>query len=118
MSYLALVGSAFAITTGLASAKAISNITNADPGVVTATAHGYNNTDEVLLVTDWEDFNYSIFRVTNKTTDTFELAGYDTSNTTFYPAGSDTGTSATLCDTVLPEATRRRLFCSASTLPT
>jgi hypothetical protein len=90
-TYLALVGSAFAISTGLASAKAVSNATNASPPVVTATAHGYNNTDEVLLVIDWEDFNYSIVRVSNKTTDTFEIAGFDSSNTTFYPQGSDTG---------------------------
>jgi hypothetical protein len=91
MSYLALVGSAFAITTGLASAKAISNITNADPPVFTATAHGYSNADEVLLVVDWEDFNYSIIRVSNQATNTFEVAGYDSTNTTFYPQGSDTG---------------------------
>jgi hypothetical protein len=91
MSYLALVGSAFAITTGLASAKAISNITNADPPVFTATAHGYSNADEVLLVVDWEDFNYSIVRVSSVATNTFEVAGYDSSNTTFYPQGSDTG---------------------------
>lgn len=91
MSYLALVGSAFALTTGLASAKAISNITNADPPVFTATAHGYSNADEVLLVVDWEDFNYSIIRVSNQATNTFEVAGYDSTNTTFYPQGSDTG---------------------------
>jgi hypothetical protein len=91
MSYLALVGSAFAITTGLASAKAISNITNADPPVFTATAHGYSNADEVLLVVDWEDFNYSIIRVSNQATNTFEVAGYDSTNTTFYPQGSDSG---------------------------
>lgn len=91
MSYLALVGSAFAITTGLASAKAISNITNAEPPVFTATAHGYSNADEVLLVVDWEDFNYSIVRVSSVATNTFEVAGYDSTNTTFYPQGSDTG---------------------------
>lgn len=91
MSYLALVGSAFAITTGLASAKAISNITNAEPPVFTATSHGYSNADEVLLVVDWEDFNYSIVRVSSVATNTFEVAGYDATNTTFYPQGSDTG---------------------------
>jgi len=39
-TYLALVGSAFAISTGLASAKAVSNITNAAPPVLKATSHG------------------------------------------------------------------------------
>lgn len=91
MSYLALVGSAFAITTGLASAKAVSNITNAAPPVFTATAHGYSNADEVLLVVDWEDFNYSLVRVSSVATNTFEVAGYDATNTTFYPQGSDSG---------------------------
>lgn len=90
-TYLALVGSAFAISTGLASAKAVSNITNAAPPVLTATSHGYSNADEVLLVVDWEDFNYSVIRVSNQATNTFEVAGYDTTNTVFYPQGSDSG---------------------------
>lgn len=90
-TYLALVGSSFAISTGLASAKAVSNITNASPPVLTITAHGYSNTDEVLLVVDWEDFNNSVVRVSNQATNSIEVAGYDTTNTTFYPQGSDSG---------------------------
>ena len=91
MSYYSIVGAHCYVSTGREAAKAISNITNASPPVVTATSHGYANNDEVLLRVDWEDFNYAIFRVSSVATNSYELTGYDSSDTDFYPAGSDTG---------------------------
>lgn len=93
MSYYSIVGSQCHVSTGLEAAKTVTNITNAAPPVVSSTAHGYANNDEVLMLVDWEDFNYSVFRVSNVAADTFELTGYDSSNTDFYPQGSDTGTA-------------------------
>jgi len=92
MSYYTLVGSRFYVSSGLGSAKDVSNITNAAPPVLTATAHGYANDAEVLATVGWEDFNNSVFRVANVATNSVELPGYDSSDTDMYPQGSDTGT--------------------------
>jgi hypothetical protein len=71
-----------AIQSALAAADTISAITKANPGVVTATAHGLNNGDYVkLTVQGMYQVDSRIFRVANKTTDTFELEG---ENTTAY----------------------------------
>lgn len=93
MSYFTVVGSHFYVSTGLASSKTISAITNAAPPVATSTAHGYVDADEVLLTVGWEDFNGAVFRVDSLTADTFSLPGYDSSSTDFYPTGSNSGTA-------------------------
>lgn len=92
MGYKTVVGSKCYVSTGLASAVAISNITNDEPPLVTSATHSLSDLDEVLLAVGWEDFNDSIFRVNQTSTTEFELTGYDSSNTDWYPAGSDTGT--------------------------
>jgi len=71
-----------AIQSALAAADTISSITKANPGVVTATAHGLNNGDYVKLsVQGMYQVDSRVFRVANKTTDTFEL---EDENTTAY----------------------------------
>ena len=92
MSYNTVVGSRCYCSTGLGSAVAISAITNAAPPVFTSATHSLVDDDEVLLAVGWEDFNDSIFRVDQLSTTTASLVGYDSTNTTFYPPGSDTGT--------------------------
>lgn len=78
-----------AIQSALAAADTITGITKASPGVVTATAHGLNNGDYVKLSAQgMYQVDSRVFRVANKTTDTFELEG---ENTTAY----DTFTSGT-----------------------
>jgi hypothetical protein len=59
----------------LSAAVNISGITQANPGVVTATAHGYSNGDEVFIasVAGMTQVNRRFFKVANKTTNTFEL---------------------------------------------
>jgi len=77
-------------------AKTISAITKANPGVVTASSHGYSNGDYVIIsgVVGMTELNGRQFKVANKTTNTFELQDMDGNNfntsslTTYASAGS------------------------------
>jgi hypothetical protein len=73
----------------------ITAITKTNPGVVTATAHGVSNGDKMLLtnIGGMAELNNRIVTVANKTTDTFEISGVDTSSYTTYTSG---GTAAKL----------------------
>lgn len=67
----------------------ITGITKANPGVVTATAHGLNNGDIVLLsINGMHQLDDKVVRVANKTTDTFELEGVDTTNFETFSSGT------------------------------
>lgn len=59
----------------LEAAKTITAVTHANPTVVTSAAHGFSDGDEVYVtaVGGATGLNARNFRVTNKTTDTFEL---------------------------------------------
>jgi len=59
--------------------KTISAITKANPAVVTATSHGYDNGNEILIsgVGGMTEVNGKRFLVANKTTNTFELQDKD-----------------------------------------
>jgi hypothetical protein len=62
--------------------KTITGITNANPGVVTATSHGYSDGDLVILssVAGMTEVNGITYKVSNKTTNTFELQDIDGTN--------------------------------------
>jgi hypothetical protein len=64
------------------SAVSISGITQANPAVVTATSHGYNNGDHVIInsVSGMVQVNGKTFTVANKTTNTFEIQDVDGNN--------------------------------------
>jgi len=96
MAYFFPEGSRFAFSTTLAASVTVTAITNANPGVATATAHGYANNDEILLASGWEDANNTIFRAGSVAANTFNLTGLDTTNTSFYPAGAGVGTARRL----------------------
>jgi len=71
--------------------KTITAITKANPGVVTASSHGYSNGDYVIItgVVGMTELNGRQFKVANKTTNTFELQdmdgdNFDTSSLTTY----------------------------------
>jgi len=90
----------------LEDAMTITGITTANPGVVTAVAHGYSNDDEVYVsgVVGMAQVNGQIYRVANKTTDSFELntpegTAVDTSAYTTYSSG---GTSERVYTIVSP----------------
>ena len=93
MSLYTVAGAKFFVSTGLEAAKTITAMSNASPTVVSAAAHGYVDNDEVLISSGWEDADQSIFRVNQLTTDTFDLPGFDATNTDWYPAGSGVGTA-------------------------
>jgi hypothetical protein len=85
----------------LQAAKTISGITTVNPGVITATAHGYSNGDRVKLssITGTTQLNGVYGTVANKTTDTFQLtnvvrAVYETSTITITNPGIVTTSSA------------------------
>ena len=67
----------------------ITGITAANPGVVTASGHGFVNDENVLVygVLGMVEVNGSIFAVKNKTTNTFELVTTNTSGFTAYGSG-------------------------------
>ncbi|MCA9339376.1 MAG: hypothetical protein KDA17_00520 [Candidatus Saccharibacteria bacterium] len=74
----------------------ITGITRANPGVVTAVAHGFSNGDKVLIsdVLGMTEVNGNSYLVANKTTDTFELtsvAGVNTNTSAFtvYVSGGE-----------------------------
>lgn len=85
-------GSTFYVASVIASAKTVTVVTNASEAVVTSTAHGYSNGDFVTMYSGWGRLNKRAFRIKSITTDTFVLEGCDTSNTTYFPAGTGIGT--------------------------
>lgn len=85
-------GSLVAIGSAVGSAITTTALTNADPCVVTATAHGLTAGDIVIATSGWSRINGKVFRVANPTANTFEFEGLDTSDTSVFPAGSGTGT--------------------------
>lgn len=80
------------------STKNITNITKANPGVVTSSGHGYANGDDVYItsVVGMTQVNNRRFRVAGVSTDTFQLT--DTSgnnvNTSSYTTYASGGTAA------------------------
>ena len=77
--------------------KTISAITKANPGVVTATSHGYSDGDFVVIssVAGMTQVNGKTFKVSNKTTNTFELEDIDGNdvNTSSYSTYTSGGTA-------------------------
>lgn len=67
----------------------ITAITKANPGVVTAATHGFNNGDIVYIagVVGMTEINGQYYTVANKDTNTFQLAGVDTRGYTTYTSG-------------------------------
>ncbi|MBU0752365.1 MAG: phage tail protein [Gammaproteobacteria bacterium] len=68
-----------AVQSALAAADTITAITKANPGVATSVAHGMSDGDIVVLtVQGMHQLDGRVARVANKTLDTFELEGIDT----------------------------------------
>jgi hypothetical protein len=93
MAYFFPEGSKFYFSQTFASAKTITALTNASPAVATSVAHGYVDSDEILLASGWEDATDTVYKVDQLTADTFSLLGLNTVDTNFYAAGGGTGTA-------------------------
>lgn len=68
---------------------AIEGATQADPVVITSTAHGLSDGDNVYIddVVGMTELNETYYTVANKTADTFELSGVDGTGFTAYASG-------------------------------
>lgn len=84
-------GSTFQIAATMNGSKVITSVTNANPAVVSSTAHGLAVGDIVMIDSGWGKLNGRAARVATVTTDTFTLENIDTSNLVFYPAGGGAG---------------------------
>ena len=71
--------------------KTITAITKANPAVVTADTHGYADGDHVWInnVVGMTEVNGRRYTVANKTTNTFQLSGIDSTNYTTYGSNGD-----------------------------
>ena len=87
-------GSIVSLATTIASAKTIATLSNASPAVAGSTAHGFSNGDLVVVASGWGRLNQRVVKVASSLTDSFAMADIDTSSTTYFPAGSGTGTAS------------------------
>lgn len=84
-------GSLWHIASGYGSVLTVSALTNADPAVATSTAHGLSDGDIVEVTSGWSRLTNKIVRIDGSDTNSFQLEGIDTSNTSIYSVGGGTG---------------------------
>lgn len=82
----------FSISSMFGSPVTVSDVSNANPGVATAAAHGLSDGDLLLMSSGWGELNDRPVRVDGAATGTFELEGFDTTSVTRFPAGNGGGT--------------------------
>ncbi len=89
-----------------ATAKTITAITKANPGVLTSNSHGFSNGDEVYIVSvgGMTELNGRNYRVANSTTNTFSLTDlYGTAiNTTGFTTFTSGGTATEIFELASP----------------
>lgn len=85
-------GAIVSLATTYGTAKTVTGITNANPGVASSTAHGLTNGVLGTVISGWSNLNNRIIRVSGSTTNAFNLEGIDTTLTTLFPSGSGGGT--------------------------
>lgn len=86
-------GSLVAIASGYGSTVVVSAISNANPGVATAAAHGFTDGDIIEVTSGWSRLTDKIVRVDDATTGAFDLESIDTTLTSIYPSGAGAGTA-------------------------
>ncbi len=96
MAYSLPEGSSQQFSNTLAGSKTITAITNANPAVATCTAHGYTTGDEIMLSSGWEDATDSVYKIESVDSNSFKILGLDSTNTSFFPAGSGGGSAQKL----------------------
>jgi hypothetical protein len=92
MSYSFAEGSKFYFSSTFAAAKTVTAATNANPAVLTSTAHGYTTADEFLLMSGWADADNSVFKANVLTTDTLNPLGLNTTSSTLFTPSGGAGT--------------------------
>lgn len=86
-------GSTVGIASGYGVAKPISAISNDNPGVVSAAAHGFTDGKYVEVTSGWSKLTERVARVDNSTTGAFELEEISTLSTSLYPPGGGAGSA-------------------------
>jgi len=93
MAIVKTTGTQFSIGSTYGTQFTISAISNANPAVATLSAsHGVIVGDYIEITSGWDLANLRIFRASAVSTNDVTLEGFDTSDTTKYPAASGTGT--------------------------
>lgn len=86
--------------------KVITDITQANPGVVTSNSHGYANGDEVFIstVVGMTEVNGKTFIVAGQAANTFQLTDVDGNNvnTSGFTAYASAGTAASIVEVATP----------------
>lgn len=95
MAYSLPNGSTVDLASSYSAPVAITSISNTNPAVVTAPAHGFTKGAIVQITSGWSRLNNRSFVVGTVTADTFQLIGSqnDTTNTVFFPVGSSSGSA-------------------------
>lgn len=84
-------GSTFDFAATYSAPVTVTAISNANPAVASATAHGFLQGDIVHLTSGWVKLTGRAFRVGAVTADTFVLEGVDATSTQRYPIGTSAG---------------------------
>lgn len=85
-------GTILSIAASYGAVKAMSAVTNANPGIATLEAsHGVVAGDIMEVTSGWAKLNNRVVKAGTPSTNDIPLTGIDTSSVTFYPAGSGTG---------------------------
>lgn len=92
-AYYVPEGSTFYFSQTLGTAKGITALTNADPARASATAHGFVDGSELLLLSGWEDASDTVYRADMIDANSFDILGLDASDTTLFSPGGGTGTA-------------------------
>lgn len=91
MAFTVPDGTIIQVSSTFASAITTTAVTNANPAVATAAAHGLSNGDELLVLSGWEDLNETIERAASVATNTFAIEGFNSTDTSFFPASTGVG---------------------------
>ena len=95
MAYSTPAGTKFYVSSTFAAVKTATNVTNANPAVVTSASHGYVDGNEVLISSAWEEISGMVVKVNQTDVNTFELMNVNTTSTTLHVAdGGDSSTFA------------------------
>lgn len=92
MAYTLPDGSKLFLGTTFAAPIAITELSNANPAVATATAHGLQAGAVFILKSGWEDANDRIFRVgAAPAANTFVIEGLNSTDTNMFTPGGGLG---------------------------
>jgi len=84
-------GAILEIAATLSAAKSVTALSNANPAVATAAAHGLAAGDIIVVNSGWTRLNDKVVRISDADSGTFDLEGIDTTKTTVYTPGAGLG---------------------------